>query len=184
MNLFASVGSGQVHSWLVSRDIFLETSQLKLQICFSVLCLLNFCMMYWYKRETHSQLLLLQLRKLLTYTCVSILKICLAQKRKQWSRIFQFWHNNYACHSAVQTVFITSSGAWKLGGFGFAITVDQASGGSASMQSFHYPVSSSFLLWYVEFCKFCVKIALIDNVYIVFKLLEFFGTSCFYHSTY
>ncbi|XP_020272461.1 SCY1-like protein 2 isoform X2 [Asparagus officinalis] len=37
------------------------------------------------------------------------------------------------------TVFITSGGAWKLGGFGFAISIDQASSGSISMPPFHYP---------------------------------------------
>lgn len=47
-----------------------------------------------------------------------------------------------------QAVFITSSGAWKLGGFGFAIPADQNSGDSSSIQSFHYAVSSS--------CHFCV----------------------------
>ncbi|RWW81415.1 hypothetical protein BHE74_00010182, partial [Ensete ventricosum] len=37
-----------------------------------------------------------------------------------------------------QSVFITLSGAWKLGGFGFAISLDQATGGST--QPFHYSV--------------------------------------------
>ncbi|KAJ0024168.1 hypothetical protein Pint_07044 [Pistacia integerrima] len=35
-------------------------------------------------------------------------------------------------------VLITSSGAWKLGGFGFAITTDQASSDSSNVQAFHY----------------------------------------------
>jgi len=48
-----------------------------------------------------------------------------------------------ASYSDVQTVFITSSGAWKLGGFGFAISADQASSGSTS--PFHYPVSYCLL---------------------------------------
>lgn len=41
----------------------------------------------------------------------------------------------------MQNVFITSSGAWKLGGFGFAISTDQASGNMANVQEFHYAVS-------------------------------------------
>jgi SCY1-like protein 2 len=41
----------------------------------------------------------------------------------------------------LQTVFITSSGSWKLGGFGFALSVDQATGGLTSSQQFHYSVS-------------------------------------------
>lgn len=44
-------------------------------------------------------------------------------------------------HFLLQTVLITSNGAWKLGGFGFAITTDQASSDSANVQSFHYAVS-------------------------------------------
>ncbi|XP_020265022.1 protein kinase domain-containing protein ppk32-like isoform X2 [Asparagus officinalis] len=36
-------------------------------------------------------------------------------------------------------VFRTSTGAWKLGGFGFATSVDQVSTGSTSMQPFNYP---------------------------------------------
>ncbi|XP_074570311.1 SCY1-like protein 2 A [Curcuma longa] len=41
-------------------------------------------------------------------------------------------------HRAIspESVFITSSGAWKLGGFGFAVPLDQATSGSA--QIFHY----------------------------------------------
>ncbi|KAH7519741.1 hypothetical protein FEM48_Zijuj08G0069400 [Ziziphus jujuba var. spinosa] len=35
-------------------------------------------------------------------------------------------------------VLITSSGAWKLGGFGFAISVDSNSGDMANVQAFHY----------------------------------------------
>ncbi|XP_020265026.1 uncharacterized protein LOC109840698 isoform X6 [Asparagus officinalis] len=42
-----------------------------------------------------------------------------------------FLHNN--------AVFRTSTGAWKLGGFGFATSVDQVSTGSTSMQPFNYP---------------------------------------------
>lgn len=40
-----------------------------------------------------------------------------------------------------QAVFITSTGAWKLGGFGFAVSTEQASGDSNGLASFHYPVS-------------------------------------------
>ncbi|KAJ0960920.1 hypothetical protein J5N97_001176 [Dioscorea zingiberensis] len=43
----------------------------------------------------------------------------------------------------LQTVFITSTGAWKLGGFGFAISSDQASAGVTSMQPFHFAVKLS-----------------------------------------
>lgn len=42
----------------------------------------------------------------------------------------------------LQNVLITSNGAWKLAGFGFAIPADQSSGDVASMQAFHYAVSS------------------------------------------
>lgn len=44
----------------------------------------------------------------------------------------------------LQNVLITSSGAWKLGGFGFAISTDQTSGDMASGQAFHYAVSEVF----------------------------------------
>eukprot|EP01018_Ginkgo_biloba_P000863 Gb_28329 [translate_table: standard] len=53
-----------------------------------------------------------------------------------------FLHNNARLiHRAIspETVFITSSGAWKLGGFGFAIAADQVSGDTSSVQAFHYP---------------------------------------------
>lgn len=51
------------------------------------------------------------------------------------------------CNYEVQTlqnVLITSSGAWKLGGFGFAISTDQASGDMANFPAFHYAVSEFF----------------------------------------
>ncbi|XP_022861514.1 SCY1-like protein 2 isoform X2 [Olea europaea var. sylvestris] len=52
-----------------------------------------------------------------------------------------FLHNN-ACliHRALspEAVLITSNGAWKLGGFGFAISIDQSSNYSANVQSFHF----------------------------------------------
>lgn len=43
----------------------------------------------------------------------------------------------------MQNVFITSNGAWKLGGFGFAISVDQATGDMANVSAFNYAVSES-----------------------------------------
>lgn len=42
---------------------------------------------------------------------------------------------------ALQNVFITLSGAWKLGGFGFAIAASQNSDDSSNLQAFHYAVS-------------------------------------------
>lgn len=60
----------------------------------------------------------------------------------QVSESLDFLHNNARLiHRAIspETLFITSTGAWKLGGFGFALSVDQASGGSTSIQAFHYP---------------------------------------------
>lgn len=59
----------------------------------------------------------------------------------QVSESLDFLHNNASLiHRAIcpETVLITSNGAWKLGGFGFAITTDQASSDSANVQSFHY----------------------------------------------
>lgn len=53
-----------------------------------------------------------------------------------------FLHNNARLiHRAIspETVFITSSGAWKLGGFGFAIAIDQVSGDTSTFQAFHFP---------------------------------------------
>lgn len=52
-----------------------------------------------------------------------------------------FLHNNaHLIHRAIspETVFITSTGAWKLGGFGFAISADQTAGDSSNVQPFHY----------------------------------------------
>ncbi|KAI4320120.1 hypothetical protein MLD38_033631 [Melastoma candidum] len=37
-----------------------------------------------------------------------------------------------------ENVLITSSGAWKLGGFGFTVFVDQAFGKSTNVEAFHY----------------------------------------------
>ncbi|GAA0144345.1 non-receptor serine/threonine protein kinase [Lithospermum erythrorhizon] len=58
----------------------------------------------------------------------------------QIAETLDFLHNNARLiHRAIspETVLITSNGAWKLGGFGFAISVDQASDLSY-MQAFHY----------------------------------------------
>uniref|UniRef100_A0ACD5VLK4 Uncharacterized protein n=1 Tax=Avena sativa TaxID=4498 RepID=A0ACD5VLK4_AVESA len=59
----------------------------------------------------------------------------------QVAETLDFLHNNaHLAHRAIspETVFITSSGSWKLGGFGFALSVDQAMGGLTSSQQFHY----------------------------------------------
>ncbi|KAJ0986174.1 hypothetical protein J5N97_004530 [Dioscorea zingiberensis] len=59
----------------------------------------------------------------------------------QVAESLDFLHNNaHLIHRAIspETVFITSTGAWKLGGFGFAISSDQASAGVTSMQPFHF----------------------------------------------
>ncbi|KAL5716068.1 SCY1-like protein 2 A [Ranunculus cassubicifolius] len=59
----------------------------------------------------------------------------------QIAETLDFIHNNARLiHRALspESVFITSSGAWKLGGFGFAIPVDQT-GDLASAHAFHYP---------------------------------------------
>lgn len=44
----------------------------------------------------------------------------------------------------LQNILITLSGAWKLGGFGFAISAAQTSGDSANLQAFHYAVRETF----------------------------------------
>ncbi|KAI4388732.1 hypothetical protein MLD38_001037 [Melastoma candidum] len=59
----------------------------------------------------------------------------------QIAETLDFLHSNARLiHRSIspENVLITSSGAWKLGGFGFAMSVDQASGESASVQAFHY----------------------------------------------
>ncbi|KAG5562451.1 hypothetical protein RHGRI_005249 [Rhododendron griersonianum] len=58
----------------------------------------------------------------------------------QIAESLNFLHNNARLiHLAIapENVLITLSGAWKLGGFGFAISTDQ-SGDFASTQAFHY----------------------------------------------
>ncbi|XP_078428236.1 SCY1-like protein 2 A [Wolffia australiana] len=61
----------------------------------------------------------------------------------QVSETLDFLHNNaHLVHRSLspETVFITVTGAWKLGGFGFAISSEQASGDSnSSVPAFHYP---------------------------------------------
>ncbi|XP_020591543.1 SCY1-like protein 2 [Phalaenopsis equestris] len=60
----------------------------------------------------------------------------------QIAESLDFLHNNaHLIHRAIspETVFITSTGAWKLGGFGFAIPIDQASSDLTETQTFHYP---------------------------------------------
>ncbi|WCJ34967.1 Protein kinase family protein with ARM repeat domain [Euphorbia peplus] len=59
----------------------------------------------------------------------------------QIAESLDFLHNNARLiHRAIspENVLITSSGAWKLGGFGFAIPSDQASSDLPSSQAFHY----------------------------------------------
>ncbi|XP_022718200.1 SCY1-like protein 2 isoform X2 [Durio zibethinus] len=59
----------------------------------------------------------------------------------QIAESLDFLHNNARLiHLAIspENVLITSSGAWKLGGFGFAISTDQVSSDLANVQAFHY----------------------------------------------
>ena len=42
-----------------------------------------------------------------------------------------------------QNVLITLSGAWKLAGFGFAVSATQTSGDSSNLPPFHYAVSGT-----------------------------------------
>ncbi|KAL0456281.1 UNVERIFIED_CONTAM: SCY1-like protein 2 [Sesamum latifolium] len=63
----------------------------------------------------------------------------------QVAETLDFLHNNARLiHRAIapESVLITSNGAWKLSGFGFAISTDQSSNDAASMQAsmqaFHY----------------------------------------------
>lgn len=48
----------------------------------------------------------------------------------------------------LQNVLITSSGAWKLAGFGFATSADSSTGEMANVQAFHYAVREIFKLTY------------------------------------
>ncbi|GMI90745.1 hypothetical protein like AT1G71410 [Hibiscus trionum] len=59
----------------------------------------------------------------------------------QIAESLDFLHNNARLiHRALspENVLITSSGAWKLGGFGFSIFADKASSDSAAVKVFHY----------------------------------------------
>ncbi|KAL3845717.1 hypothetical protein ACJIZ3_003120 [Penstemon smallii] len=59
----------------------------------------------------------------------------------QIAETLDFIHNNaHLIHRAIspESILITSNGAWKFGGFGFAISTDQSSSDSAGMQAFHY----------------------------------------------
>ncbi|XP_044481229.1 SCY1-like protein 2 isoform X1 [Mangifera indica] len=59
----------------------------------------------------------------------------------QIAESLDFLHcNARLIHRAIspENVLITSFGAWKLGGFGFAITTDQAKSDSSNVQAFHY----------------------------------------------
>jgi hypothetical protein len=57
---------------------------------------------------------------------------------------YWIWMSSNDGVNTLQNVLITSSGAWKLGGFGFAISTDQTSGDMANVQAFHYAVSKTF----------------------------------------
>ncbi|KAK5813919.1 hypothetical protein PVK06_029370 [Gossypium arboreum] len=59
----------------------------------------------------------------------------------QVAECLNFLHNNARIvHRAIlpENVLMTSSGAWKFGGFGFATSTDKASGDCAHVQAFHY----------------------------------------------
>lgn len=66
----------------------------------------------------------------------------------QVAESLDFLHNNaHLIHRAVapESILITASGAWKLGGFGFAIPTDQASGDSQAFHYAEYDVEDSIL---------------------------------------
>ncbi|KAK2379455.1 kinase family with ARM repeat domain-containing protein [Trifolium repens] len=59
----------------------------------------------------------------------------------QIAESLDFLHNHaHLIHRAIspENVFITLSGAWKLGGFGFAISSSQNPGDSSNLHAFHY----------------------------------------------
>ncbi|KAH1105633.1 hypothetical protein J1N35_009401 [Gossypium stocksii] len=59
----------------------------------------------------------------------------------QIAECLNFLHSNARIvHRAIspENVLITSSGAWKFGGFSFATSTDKASGDCANVQAFHY----------------------------------------------
>ncbi|KAK7283822.1 hypothetical protein RIF29_13568 [Crotalaria pallida] len=66
----------------------------------------------------------------------------------QIAESLDFLHNQaHLIHRAIspENVFITLSGAWKLGGFGFAISASQTSGDSANFHYAEYDVEDSVL---------------------------------------
>ncbi|MCD9558965.1 hypothetical protein HAX54_016674 [Datura stramonium] len=68
----------------------------------------------------------------------------------QIAETLDFLHSNARLiHRSIspETILITSNGAWKLGGFGFTISVDQAADLS-NMQAFHYAVFLKILCAY------------------------------------
>lgn len=59
----------------------------------------------------------------------------------QIAESLEFLHNNARLiHRAIapENVLITSSGAWKLAGFGFAVSTDQTTADTTNLPSFHY----------------------------------------------
>ncbi|KAH9626464.1 hypothetical protein KSS87_006424 [Heliosperma pusillum] len=59
----------------------------------------------------------------------------------QIAESLEFLHNNARLlHRAIspESILITASGAWKLGGFGFAISTDQLPAALSNAQAFHY----------------------------------------------
>lgn len=60
-----------------------------------------------------------------------------------------------------QNVLITSSGAWKLAGFGFAVSTDNTTGDTAS-SAFHYAVSGTVN----EICE--IRDFQINHIYFLF----------------
>lgn len=60
---------------------------------------------------------------------------------KKVNAVYHFFLQALYIYNLLQIVFITSSGAWKLGGFGHAVSVDQISGDPNAAQPFHYSVS-------------------------------------------
>lgn len=77
--------------------------------------------------------------------CLLIIsKTCTNENMLWW--IWYFFFSNFfywisLWKHCLQNVLITSSGAWKLGGFGFAISADSNTGDMTNAQAFHYAVS-------------------------------------------
>lgn len=67
----------------------------------------------------------------------------------------------------LQNVLITSSGAWKLGGFGFAVAVDSNTGDMSNVQAFHYAVSETFdkILESIRFDLIYLPSHFLSNIY-------------------